>query len=82
MLRKGTESPLLRAHQLFLHIFIPGGTDEDSVLHQTHEAPESVRLIQDFCQNGGNQVGHPLGVANGRVIHCIVQQDSPRGDIQ
>lgn len=67
-----------KPHQLLLHILIPRGADKDRVLHQTNKAPESIRFIQNLSKDGGHEVRHSLGIANGRVVHCIVQQDPPK----
>lgn len=76
---KETEKALSsKPHQLLLHILIPRGADKDRVLHQTNKAPESIRFIQNLSKDGGHEVRHSLGIANGRVVHCIVQQDPPK----
>lgn len=67
-----------KPHQLLLHILIPRGADKDRVLHQTNKAPERIRFIQNLSKDGGHEVRHSLGIANGRVVHCIVQQDPPK----
>lgn len=75
-------TPAAAPHQLLLHVFVPGRADKDGVLHQTHKAPEGVRLVQHLGQDGRDQVRHALRVAGGRVVHRVVQQDSPGDAVQ
>lgn len=70
-------SPCPQPHQLLLHVLVPRRADEQRVLHQTHEAPEGVGLIPDLGQDGRHKVRHALEVADGGVVHGVVQQDSP-----
>lgn len=69
-------------HQLPLHILISRGTDEDGVLHETHETPECVALILDLRQKRSHQVWHALTVAHIWVKHGVVQQDTSGREIE
>lgn len=60
------------SHQLSLHIFVSRRTDEDCVLHETHEAPERVALVLDLRQQRGHQIWHALTVAHVWIQHGVV----------
>lgn len=72
-----TDGHTQTSYQLPLHVFIPWRADEDSLLHETNEAPEGVAFILDFGEQWSHQVRHALAVAHVWIKHCIIEQNSP-----
>ena len=44
------------------------GNIEDAWLYELREAPECLRLIVKSSQEGGKEIGHPLTIADLRLV--------------
>ena len=50
---------------------------EDARLHQLCEAPECLCLVVQSSQERGEEISHPLTIANLWLVDQVVQEDVP-----